>query len=244
MPKNKIDMTAEERFLLKSFQKGFIPGPKEKEAEFFQRVKRLKAIESQGWEEASIQTKAVFGLTTSWVPFFYSNQKISWWEGGVTWIGDKGDPSIQLRTQFQTGSFLGYHRVDILAHEAVHASRVCFQESHFEEILAYSISNSKWKRFFGPIFTHSWEPFCFILGCLLGMIYWYVWVGMSVFWLGWLFLRQWTFRKCVKKMSFSVVLCLRDREIWRFAWRSTSHLFQSKSLREKLILLLRKRDDS
>lgn len=202
--------------LLKLFNRGLIPGPGESEEAFLKRTLQAQPLSHPEWKEV----KTPFGFTIDWVPLTYSNHRIAWWEGAATWISDDL-PSIQLRRNFQKGFFLGYRRSDILAHEAVHAVRVRFEEPQFEEILAYSTSKG-WKKFFGPLFSRTWEPLVFILSLALGIFSPFIPLLVLSVSLGWLLYRQWAFKRCAKKLSPSLMLCLTDAEIRKFARMQTS----------------------
>lgn len=201
----------DDRLLLEAFHRGLIPGPEESEEAFLKRVEFATSLVHPEWNEAVLPFKI------DWVPLLYSNQKMAWWEGAATWISDKGLPSIQLRKSFEKGSFLGYKRSEILSHEAIHAARMRFEEPHFEEVLAYSTAPQAWKRFFGPLFSRTWEPLVLIAAMILG-IFW-LWIPMCLIGvsLGWLSCRQWIFKRCCRKLSFPVVLTLTDQEMKRFA---------------------------
>lgn len=204
--------------LLGYFHRGLIPGPEESEEAFLKRAELAKPLGHPEWSEAVLPFKI------DWVPLIYSNQKMAWWEGAATWISDQGLPSIQLRKSFEKGSFLGYKRSDVLSHEAIHAARMRFEEPYFEEVLAYSTAPQAWKRFFGPLFSRTWEPLVLIAAMTLG-IFW-LWVPMSLIGvgLGWLSYRQWVFKKCCRKLSLPVVLTLTDQEMKRFAKMSEEEI--------------------
>ncbi len=204
--------------LLEYFHRGLIPGPEESEEAFLKRTLQAKPLAHLEWNEVSSPFKI------DWVPISYSNHQIAWWEGAATWISTDQLPSIQLRKIFQKGSFLGYSRSEVLSHEAIHAARVRFEEPHFEEILAYSTAPQAWKRFFGPLFSRTWEPLVLMLSVVLG-IFWplipVLLIGLS---LGWLCYRQWIFKKCCRKFSLTFVLCLTDKEMKKFAWMSEKEI--------------------
>ncbi len=213
----------EERVLLEYFNRGLIPGPDESEDAFLKRAGQAQPLSHVEWKELS----SPFGFVIDWVPLSYSNHKIAWWEGAATWISEDQLPSIQMRTNFQKGSFLGYSRSEVLTHEAVHAARMRFEEPQFEEILAYSTAPQAWKRFFGPLFSRTWEPLVLMLSVMLG-VFWplipLLLLGLS---LGWLSYRQWIFKRCCRKLSLPAVLCLTDREMRKLAWMSETeiHIF-------------------
>lgn len=97
---------------------------------------------------------------------FFVNEKLSFFEGGVTWVVSKGDvlvPFVQLRKNFQNKRkhFLGYSIDEILSHEMVHAIRAPFGDSEMEEFFAYLTSSSSIRKIFGPIIKNRTEIFLF-----------------------------------------------------------------------------------
>jgi hypothetical protein len=197
--------------LLEYFHRGLIPGPEESEEAFLSRVQQAKPLAHPEWGEVVLPFKI------DWVPITYSNHKIAWWEGAATWISDEELPAIQMRKNFQKGSFLGYKRSEVLSHEAVHAVRMRFEEPLFEEVLAYSTAPQAWKRFFGPLFSRTWEPLVLMVGVAIGVFWPLVPILMIGLSLGGLSYRQWIFKKCCRKMPLQVVLTLTDQEMKQFA---------------------------
>ena len=220
-----IDDTA----LLEYFHRGLIPGPEESEEAFLKRVKQAKPLAHPEWNDVAVPFKI------DWVPISYSNHKIAWWEGAATWISEEDLPSIQLRKNFQKGSFLGYKRSEVLSHEAIHAARMRFEEPSFEEVLAYSTAPQAWKRFFGPLFSRTWEPLVLMVGVATG-IFWplvpILMIGLS---LGWLIYRQWIFKRCLGKLALPVVLTLTDKEMKQFA-RMTEEEIQTYLEKDSTLL--------
>jgi hypothetical protein len=228
--------------LLNYFKRGLIPGPSESEEVFLGRVRQSQPLNHLEWEEASFITQDSFGFSIDWVPLSYSNHRIAWWEGAATWISDDHLPSIQLRKNFQKGSFLGYKRPDVLAHEAIHAARSRFEEPQFEEILAYATSPQAWKRFLGPLFSRTWEPLVLILSLIAGVFWPFIPLIITGLGMGGLTYRQRAFKRCSEKLSLPVVLCLTDVEIKKLARMSVSdiqaYLSSSSTLVSRLRLIL------
>jgi hypothetical protein len=250
--------------------RGFIPGPGESEAAYLERVHTLQhlpppseaPLAEEDWKDANALTQHLFDFSVQWVPAFYSNRNLPFWQGAAVWISHNL-PIIQLRTAFRKGSYLGlYARAEILAHEAAHAARSAFDEPRFEEILAYSTSRSAWRRWLGPLFRHSWESYLFIflllssLGAqtlrlfydnnlLSGFVY-LPW--LSVLWmLGRLSYHHHLLKRCLRNLSpllkdparaLAVAFRLTDREITDCARgiQIRSHLQSDSSMRGKVIL--------
>lgn len=203
-------------------RRGYIPGPSEDEAVFLKRV--LKAApQSDHWDEAQPITLPLFGFSVDWVPIHYSNKNLPFWEGAAMWIGE--DFSIQMREGFKKGSYLGYKREEVLAHEAVHAARMAFEEPKFEEVLAYRTSKNILRKWVGPLFQKPWETVVLMLSLAAAPLG-YFWVPLMA--LGLLGIRlawtQWILSRCLKKLPLSIVVCLTDKEIRRFSRLSLSEI--------------------
>jgi hypothetical protein len=220
--------------LLEYFHRGLIPGPEESEEAFLSRISQAIPLAHPEWEEVTLPFKI------DWVPLTYSNHQIAWWEGAATWISKEDLPAIQLRKSFEKGSFLGYKRSEILSHEAIHAVRVRFEEPRFEEVLAYSTAPQAWKRFFGPLFSRTWEPLVLMASVALGIFWW--WIPMTVIGLGLgsLSYRQWIFKRCCRKLSFPVILTLTDQEMMQFAWMSIEEIQAYLEQGQTLLFRVRK----
>jgi hypothetical protein len=170
---------------------GLIPGPEENEDAFAERADyclNLKnqipqmlahelpfsAKESQASEEVlkagCEKAYHLYAIFPQWVPLFFSNYKLPFWQGGCAWIFQQKQDSptsafFQLRQKFLTSkNYLGlYDRDELIAHELSHVGRMMFEEPKFEEILAYRSSNSSLRKFLGPIIQSSYESTLFVL---------------------------------------------------------------------------------
>jgi hypothetical protein len=264
-----------DRDLLAYNRRGLIPGPEEEEGAFLERVARLEFLErgrrenrvsQEEWREAHLITEPLFDISPDWVSAFYSDEKLSPWQGAMTWV-EEGLPFFQLRRGFKKGRYLGiYERKEILAHEAVHVSRALFNEPKFEEVLAYRVSRYRWRQWVGPLFRSPWESTLAI--CLMALFPCVQWlrlffgdhllfvlpIGLSgslfvlaSLRLGWTHYR---FRKCVKKIEgllkgkgtvLAFVCRLTDREILLFSKSSEEeirgYIRQESSLRWRLLSL-------
>lgn len=121
-------------------------------------------------EEASNETQTLYGIKPAWVPVFFSNEKLSAWQGGAAWIFQWDETSslgalIQLRKSFEKKEvYLGlWSRKELLTHELAHVGRMGFEEKKYEEVLAYRSSKRFFTRYFGPLFQSSFESMSFVL---------------------------------------------------------------------------------
>lgn len=157
-------------------REGLIAGPGESETEFEKRILYCKGLQreldipSANISEAKPITKKWFDITPSWVPCFFSNHQLSYWQGGCAWIFQQDDQTptgafLQLRKTFeQKSTFLGiYKRDEFIAHELCHVGRMMFEEPKFEEVLAYQTASSPFQRYFGPILRTSGEAILFAI---------------------------------------------------------------------------------
>jgi hypothetical protein len=261
--------------LKKYNERGWIPGPLEEKKEFETRVEALNHFFSYpptdidhfltdtDWIAASELTQHLYDFSPDWIVAHYSNRKLSFFQGAATWITERDAyriPLIQLRNTLEQGKMLGlYSRKEILAHEAVHAARMQFDEPLFEEIFAYQTSKGL-RKFFGPLFQRPWEAYLFILLLLipigveiatfmnhdLGLLAHLRFLPLIFF--GFLLLRLIFLRSilslALKKLKFflkdpnknwAVAFRLKDKEIFQFALQSkqkiADYLREQKSLR-------------
>lgn len=176
-------------------QMGFIPGPEEKEEDFLKRMQFCLNLEDElsqkiGKElpfeqedkaslevlqESSVQTLRHYGIDPTWVPLFFSNTQLKWWQAGCAWIFQLNNDSptaafLQLRASFREKThYLGiYERSEVITHEMSHIGRMEFKEPQFEEIFAYQSSSSSWRRWLGGLIESPKECSFFIL--ILGVI--------------------------------------------------------------------------
>ncbi|MES2344404.1 MAG: hypothetical protein V4494_00495, partial [Chlamydiota bacterium] len=226
--------------------RGLIPGPSESRESFFERVDRVQSnlsknnVSSEDWLPAKKITQSLFGFSPDWVQAQYSNKNLLPWEGAAVWVGFSFN--IQLREKFRKGSYLGiYQRNEVLAHEAVHAARMAFEEPCFEEVFAYLTSSNRWRKISGPFFRSPKETLFFVLMLgfsLLGIIFFndlFGFLPLVILFLGVLrlvgirriFSRA--FQKCKKIINgnpYAFLLHLTDKEIFLFAEASQENIYE------------------
>jgi hypothetical protein len=255
-PRHDLSIQVEiEDHLLSLNGRGIFPGPSESREHFLRRVLAVKDVSTSA---DSSPTKEIFGAFPDWVEIKFSSKGLLPWEGAATWIEESEEcgriSSIQLKSSLLAHL---YPRAEVIAHEMVHAMRLMFEESRFEEILAFRTSKNRFRRFFGPLFTQPRETkgFVFLMVCSwafyvaefaldvsLGANV-MIWSPLSA--LGWgayrLIRSQNVFsaalnhlEKAMKKpgQSLAVALRLTDREIEQFAKSSPNEII-SFAEREK-----------
>lgn len=191
--------------LLRLNARGFIPGPSETEETFLNRVASVqKRWEQEGQiprahlDWVRLHLKEIFDFEPDCLPVFYSNRSLAIWQGAACWIEGGKLASVQLREALRRGSYWGYQRDEILAHEAVHAARSAFEEPRTEEFFAYLVSEKWWNRAFGPMIRRPWEVWPFLLGIGTGLFFPYVNLGAAA-WLGLGCLRLLRLHRCLRK---------------------------------------------
>lgn len=177
-----------ENNLLSLNSRGIFPGPAESAGNFFRRADSSidrKASSSKAFD----LTNALFDAVPDWVEIRTDAKGLLPWEGAATWIEEDADgqriSAIQLKSSLP--GFL-YAPDEVLAHELVHAMRTGFEESRFEEILAYRTSKSWFRRYFGPIFSRPSEVKGFIFLMLATWILYWTELALDVEWGGSFFL--------------------------------------------------------
>lgn len=216
-------------------KEGFIPGPKESEEAFIERAEMTKkeAIEKKipfshlDWPKETL--KELFDINPSFLPIFYSNHSLFFWQGAASWVGENGEILIQMRKGFQKGSYFGYSRDELIAHEAVHAARCAFDEPQFEEFFAYFTSEKWWRKILGPMIQRPWEVWPLWFFCSLSFFSSWAaffvscWVGLgAIRWVR----NFWTLRSAFlqilkevkeEKVARAILVRLTDEEITLFA---------------------------
>ncbi len=179
-------------------RQGVIPLPTDTGESYLARVKASFPV-------AIPKALNVYDLEPAWVSIEYSNKDIMPWEAACTWYSDSADepPVIQMRSSFENKNvYLGiYGKEEILAHEYVHAVRHALHSTYFEEIFAYYLSPSIFRRLLGPLFEKPWESSLLLLLLLISP--WSIWP--AILFLGYLLLRLsyrwWQWLSCKRKLS-------------------------------------------
>ncbi len=179
---------------------GFIPGENESKNDYLIRVEELKKFIAEPFRYAELhrvkldflknsfthvsnprkdwvnsQLSHLFDISANCIAMIYSSEGLSMFEGAATHmlvIPPYIFPLVQLREIFyKKKKFLIYHEDEILAHEAVHASRVALDSTKYEEIFAYLTSSSYFRKIFGPIIDSSNESMFFVFLVFIMIIF-------------------------------------------------------------------------
>ncbi len=233
---------------LKMAESGFWPGPGESEDHFTKRIEYTKTRSTQipdlfnsERKKSILQiTQHAFGITKLQIPVIFQNKGLSFWEGAVVWIDNVSGlaiPSIQIKQNFLKGSYFFYHIEEVVAHEILHAARIEYDESKYEEILAYRTSPQSVRKYIGPLFATVRDTYMFIglfalglvfelIALFLGIIEQIPFLSLPVFWIlllgSRLYVRQRRFTTALSHLekvlprpleALSVIAKLKDKEI-------------------------------
>lgn len=244
------------------YAQGFIPGPNESEEAFRCRADYCLKLKEKLGPQLSVEKAAElefcslplqlikkrYEFIADWVCIFFSSSKLSLLHGGCLWVFQLEKeaplvPLLQLPAPLKRKKryFFIYKRDEIIAHELIHASRMAFDEPIFEEILAYRLSFSPFRAYFGPIFKSEKEQLCFcflllsvtlsfIVSLFFSIVYFLIFVQITVLYLIFLAVRliyrQKQFNRCLKNIkelipdkdkAEAVAARLTDREIINFS---------------------------
>lgn len=152
--------------LLAYNQKGLLPGPKETEGEFLDRVNRFlnsSYVLDDVCPESLQNAKDLYDIEPNWVQIEYTNVGLRFWEAAQV-ESDTKYFKFQLRKSFLHQShYLGmYSKKEIITHEFSHVGRMAFPPSSYEEVFAFE-SSKKMRRWLGPIFSKPNESFTLII---------------------------------------------------------------------------------
>ncbi|MFZ4772957.1 MAG: hypothetical protein ACOYK9_03075 [Chlamydiia bacterium] len=136
-------MPNSEETLFQLFQEGLLVTPKDSVETFERRVILYKELPEIDFK------KRLFGIHTAHTHYSIKKMLLPWFAAITKFdhINDTPIPRIEISPQAVN---------EVLDHELVHAVRAPFEESIFEEFLAFETS-SGWRRATGPIFFHAYE---------------------------------------------------------------------------------------
>lgn len=165
---------------------GLFPGEGEDEAKFAERVdflnRELEMLEDgssdlRDWigsspevpenlrKQAGELTWKRFRFRAEWVPAWFSSRRTGCFSAGVLLEVDHRLPLVFLHSAFLRKSRrMGYDAAETLAHEMVHAVRIAFPGSAYEEFFPCQVHRSGFRRVFGNLFRRWWIPVLFFGG--------------------------------------------------------------------------------
>lgn len=167
-----------------------------------------------------------YRIEAGWIPTFFSSNLGPFWGGQALGFQDsegeieKDTPFVivQLRDSFrEKEQFLIYKRDEIVSHEACHIARMLMEQDIYEEPLAYLLSDSKFRRYLGPV-LRSFKDFW-----ILTVVYL---LFMAVHFMAWLIeLPVWLFWSSkVPLVLFGVFLGVRNHRVYKRLFRAIGTL--------------------
>ena len=175
--------------LIEYNKRGLIPGPSETIEQFYQRVEFCEKFfldPVSFFSELSVKDRVTrqdldwvyakliktYDIAPDFLVAFYSNKDLYFFQGACTWIFEHSERSlavIQLRERLKNKKYFFYDREEILTHEMAHLARMAFDEKS-EEVFAYLLSSSFFRRAFGAIIQNEKEVFIFFFFFFISLI--------------------------------------------------------------------------
>lgn len=171
-------------------KRGFIPGPQETDEQYYQRKAFCekffedpayflsnfedisKRVERRHCDWIYAKLIKTYDIAPDYFVAFYSDKDLYFFQGACTWIFDYQGLSmgvIQLRKCLKEKKYFFYDQDEILLHEIAHLCRMAFDEKN-EEVFAYFLSSSFFRRCFGPLVSSEKEVFIFSIACFLALV--------------------------------------------------------------------------
>ena len=122
-------------------------------------------------EEAENLTWEKFRFRAGWVPAWYSAARTGFLSAGIQLEADNLLPLVFLHSGFiRKQRRLGYDAAETLAHEMIHAVRIPFPGSVYEEYFPCQMSRSAFRRNVGNLFRKWYLPLLFFGGLALALV--------------------------------------------------------------------------
>ena len=122
-------------------------------------------------QEAEDLTWGKFRFRAGWVPAWYSAARTGFLSAGILLEADGLLPLVFLHGGFiRKRRRLGYDAAETLAHEMIHAVRIPFPGSVYEEYFPCQMSRSAFRRNVGNLFRKWYLPLLFFGGLALAPV--------------------------------------------------------------------------
>lgn len=122
-------------------------------------------------QEAEDLTWGKFRFRAGWVPAWYSARQTGFLSAGIQLEADNLLPLVFLHSGFiRKQRRLGYDAAETLAHEMIHAVRIPFPGSVYEEYFPCQMSRSAFRRNVGNLFRKWYLPLLFFGGLALAPV--------------------------------------------------------------------------
>ena len=151
-----------------------------------------RQINSEIMAEAAEIDNKFYGFSIDWVPGFFLSKNLSFLWGGCAISFPEDFLSVFLiRGVFaKKKKWLFYRRDELLSHELCHVARLPIDDRSFEELFAYRLSPSGFRRYMGNCFQYQIDailfivPFFLLLGAQACQLFFKMsWLPIYPFWI-------------------------------------------------------------
>jgi len=145
--------------------------PTEDLPELYALMNDSPAVPDGAVSAAAEDVQKLYGFSPSWVPCRFNSGQTGHFSAGVLLEIDNAFPLICIHDSFQKSpSHFGYTLRETLAHEMVHAARLGFPPSAYEEFFPCQVHRRAFRRLTGNLFR-TWKiPVLFTAGCTAGIL--------------------------------------------------------------------------
>lgn len=128
-------------------------------------------------------TSQKFRFRMKWIPVWYSSRQTGIFSAGVLLEIDQILPLVFLNNGFSgKGKYMGYDAAETLAHEMIHAARIAFPASAYEEYFSCHVNRSAFRRAVGNLFRRWYLPLLFFGGLTIAAFLlaagWHFWFAL------------------------------------------------------------------
>lgn len=128
-------------------------------------------------------TSQKFRFRMKWIPVWYSSRQTGIFSAGVLLEIDQILPLVFLNNGFSgKGKYMGYDAAETLAHEMIHAARIAFPASAYEEYFSCHVNRSAFRRAVRNLFRRWYLPLLFFGGLTIAAFLlaagWHFWFAL------------------------------------------------------------------
>ncbi len=178
---------------------GLLIGPDETIHDYCNRLKQLQknltefnlALDTQGYieifdmkfaksdlipepifSEAQKRTSTLYDFTITWIPGFFTNERMGWlFAGCALYHQDDFSALFLIRKSFQHhDKWLIYSRNELIAHELCHIAHIGFNMKNYEELFAYQTAESRFRRICGGLLRSTTDTYLLLGSAVVMMV--------------------------------------------------------------------------
>jgi hypothetical protein len=142
-----------------------------------------------------------------------SNKGLSFFQAACCWIYSTNQGYNFALIQLKKNKLFYLNQDEIFEHEKVHALRAGLTDQKYEEILAFTTSHNRLRRFLGPLLSTPSEQITTLICTLLAPTTSYLSLLFPLFLLIRLILRQNRVKRAATMLEGGALIHLRDTEI-------------------------------